>query len=272
MITSDIDKREHESMRFEELSYKDIEELVKEGYIPVIPVGSLEVHGPHLPLGTDGLVIHKLALEVAKIEKIVVLPPLYYAYVPENRHFPGTISLTAETFHKLLEEICDELGRMGFKKIVILNGHGGNIVPISLFVRELLWKRKGYKVYAINSPWGCIQDEIEKIRESEIVGHAGEIETSLVLYVNPNLVKKERIPGKAKLGPRRVVNGAETPVDWVGHALEGYVGEPGKASYEKGEKLFKVWAKRVAEFIRKIREDTYYDKVVNEYNRRSQPL
>jgi len=253
-------------MRWEGLTYGDIEEMVKEGYIPVVPIGSLEVHGPHLPLGTDALVIHKVALEVAKREKVVVLPPLYYAYVPENRHFPGTISLTGRTFLRLLEEICEELGRMGFKKIILLNGHGGNIRPLRLFVREVLNKRRRYVVYVIAEPWGLIGDVIERVRESDVVGHAGEIETSLVAYTYPELIKEEKIPkGKARLGPRSVAEWVETPVDWIGYALEGYVGEPSKANAEKGKELFSTWVERLSELIRKIKEDKLSEGILEGY-------
>ncbi len=252
-------------MRYEELTYKDVEKLVKEGYIPIIPLGSLEVHGPHLPIGTDGLVIYKVALELAKREKVVVLPPIYYTYVPENRHFPGTISLSGETFVKLLEEICDELGRMGFRKIIILNGHGGNNRPLGMFVREILWRKKDYMVYLFINPWACIYDEIERVKESKIVGHAGEIETSFVLFVRPDLVRKENIPGESKLGPIRVVEWAETPIDWIGYAIEGYVGDPRKASPEKGKKLFELWVERLAKAVRMVREDKYYEEVINRY-------
>ncbi|MEM2678204.1 MAG: creatininase family protein, partial [Thermofilaceae archaeon] len=102
-------------MNWIELAYPDIDSFDRERTVVILPVGSIEVHGPHLPLGLDGLVIYSVALEASRRSPpALVLPPLYYAYVPENRHFPGAISLSGSTFLKLLEEICDEVYRNGF--------------------------------------------------------------------------------------------------------------------------------------------------------------
>ena len=248
------------------MTYLDVKELVEKEYLPVIPIGSLEIHGPHLPLGIDGIVAHRLALEAARYEKIVVLPPIYYSYVPEHRHFPGTISLKASTFMKLLGELCDELQRMGFRKIVLLNGHGGNIAPLRTFLRERLWRR-GACVYAILAPWNLASDVIEELREGRVYGHACEIETSIALHVAPELVRRERIPlGEIPTGPRHVVNGVETPVDWVVYAVEGAVGSPSLASQDKGRKIFEKIVERLVEIFRKIREDKLCEEGLAKYS------
>lgn len=252
-------------MRFEESTYLDIKRAAEEGYVAAIPLGSLEVHGPHLPVGIDGIVAHRIALEVAKREKVVVLPPLFYAYVPENRHFPGTVSLTAPTLLTLLREVCSELERMGFRKILIINGHGGNVAPLRVFLREWLWRGRSC-VYAVTAPWSLAADVIERVRESRVTGHACEVETSIALYVVPELVRTDRIPrGEAETGPSSVVEGAETPVDWVAYAVHGFVGEPSKASHEKGEAIFSRIVERVAEIVRRIREDRLCEETLSRY-------
>ncbi|HDJ89791.1 MAG TPA: creatininase family protein, partial [Thermoprotei archaeon] len=129
-------------MKWEELTSKDIEELDKDKTVVILPIGSIEVHGPHLPLGTDTITIYYVVLKATEIEDALVLPPLYYAYVPENRNFKGTISLKSDTFLKLLEDILDEVARQGFKKFLIVNGHGGNRRPLALFLRKMLEKNK----------------------------------------------------------------------------------------------------------------------------------
>jgi len=255
-------------MQWEKLTFKDIEKLSKEDTIVVIPIGSMEIHGPHLPLGTDALVIYKLALEVAKREEALVLPPIYYACAVENRHFPGNISLKAEIFLELIESLCDEIGRNGFKKILILNGHGGNKRSLSLFIRELLWKKKRYQVYILMDPWSPIADVIDSIKETEEIGHACEIETSFILYLFPELAKLEEVKDKAKTGSAPKISYIETSVDWISYCIEGYLGDPRKASKEKGSILFNKWVERVSKVIRAIKEDKITERVLEAYFKR----
>ena len=249
-----------------ELCYPDVGLVDRERAVVVLPVGSIEVHGPHLPLGLDALVVHRVAVEAARRSPpALVLPPLYYAYVPENRHYPGTISLSGATFLKLLEEICDEIHRNGFKKILILNGHGGNTAALSLFVREMQEKGKRYLLYVWAEPWYGLWETIQEIKETEPVGHACEIETSLALYLFPQLCKLERVKGPAKLGPQQVVEGVKTMADWICYAIEGYVGDPRAATPEKGRRLFEEWVNRLAKVLDDIRSDKLYEKVMVDF-------
>jgi len=252
-------------MRWEELTYKEIKKLAEEGAIPIIPLGSLEVHGPHLPVGTDYLTIYKAALEVAKREKVIVLPPLAYTYVPENRHFPGAISLSGTTLIKVLEEICDEVYRNGFKKILILNGHGGNIRVLKLFLREMLNSHKEYLVYVLTNPLAPVQKVIEEVKETEVYGHAGEIETSVMLYLFPKLVRVKKVSGEAELGRSEVVKFTETLIDWICYAVEGYVGDPTKATKEKGKIIFNAFVEAIANVVKEIREDKIYESILMNY-------
>lgn len=258
------------SVEWVELASVDVVGFDRDKCVVVLPVGSIEVHGPHLPLGLDTLVIHRVAVEAARRSPpALVLPPLHYAYVPENRHYPGAISLSGTTFLKLLEEICDEVYRNGYKRILILNGHGGNRRPLSLFVREMQERGKRYLLYVWVEPMEGLEEVIEKLRESEPLGHACEMETSLALHLFPHLCKLERVKGPAKLGPSKVVEGVQTMADWVSYAIEGYVGDPTKARPEKGAKLFEEWVRRVADVIERIRNDTLYEKVLTDYYSRA---
>jgi len=183
-------------MLYECLTSKDVEELSKKGLVALLPVGSIEVHGPHMPVGTDSIAVYSIAKLAAEKEESVVLPPLYYAYVPENKHFPGTISLTAKTLLSLLEEICDEISRNGFKKILIVNGHGGNSHILRVFLREILNKKKDYALYAIIHPLFPIRDLIPELSEGRRVGHACELETSIGLYLFEDLIKMENVSSR----------------------------------------------------------------------------
>lgn len=252
-------------MRWEELTSKDIENIDKNNTVVILPIGSIEVHGPHLPLGTDTIMIYHVALEAAKKEGGIVLPPLYYAYVPENRHFPGTISLKTQTFLSLLEDIVDEVSRHGFKKLLIVNGHGGNRRPLRLFIRMMLEKGKNIQVYILTDPLAPVRDVINRIKETKVYEHACEIETSIVMFLAPDLVKMERVRGEAELGRRKVDEYVETMVDWQGYAIMGYVGDPTKASKEKGKEIVEHWIKEIARIIRVIKEDTIYEKLLSKY-------
>ncbi len=257
-------------MEWAELASPDVASADKERTVVILPLGSLEVHGPHLPLGLDTLVIHRVAVEAARRSPpAIVLPPLFYTYVPESRHFAGAISLSGSTFLRVLEEICDEVYRNGFRRIFILNGHGGNRRPLPLFVREMQEKGKRYLLYVWVEPLQGLEDIIEEIRESEPVGHACEVETSLALHLFPHLCRMERVKGPAKLGPPRVVEGVQTMADWVSYAVEGYLGDPTKARPEKGARLFEEWVRRVAEVIERIRNDTLYERVLDDYYARA---
>lgn len=257
-------------MRWEYLTYYDIQNINKEKTVVIIPVGSLEVHGPHLPLGTDALSIHRISLDAAEKTGSLVLPPLFYAYVPENRHFCGTITLTGNTFLKVLEEICDEIYRNGFKKILIVNGHGGNTRPLNLFLREMVAKGKKYELYILSKPWILIEDLIEEIAETKIYGHACEIETSYMMYLFPELCKLERVEKEAELGIEKIVEKIDAMTDWIGYALEGYVGDPRKATVEKGRKLYEKWVEGLVNIIEEIKKIKNYDDIMRRYYERIQ--
>ncbi|MGQ9479749.1 MAG: creatininase family protein, partial [Thermoproteota archaeon] len=175
-------------MLWEHSTSPDIEAAVEGNLVAVIPIGSIEIHGPHMPTGTDSITVYEVARRAAEREPAVVLPPFYYAYVPENRHFPGTVSLSARTLLALLEEVCDEVGRNGFRKILIVNGHGGNNSLLRVFLRDSLTRRRDYALYALIEPLAPLEEFIPRIQESELIGHACEIETSIGLYLFENLV------------------------------------------------------------------------------------
>lgn len=252
-------------MRWDHLTSKDMATLDKEETVVLVPVGSIEVHGPHLPLGTDTLAIYEVCLRAAEKTESLLVPPISYAYVPENRHFPGTITLSGEAFLRLLEEVCDEIYRNGFRKVFVVNGHGGNIRPLSLFLRDMQAKGKRYLLYILMEPWILIQDVIREVLESQRYGHACEIETSYMMFLHPYLCKLRNVTKPADLGPEKIVENVETMADWIGYAVEGYVGDPRKATAEKGRKIFNTWVERLAAVVESIKRDEIYEKVIDSY-------
>lgn len=243
--------------RWEFLTVSEFEEArEKAGRVAMVPIGSLETHGPHLPLGNDGLKIGKIADMVAQVEPVVVLPTLFYTQSYQAKLWPGALCIHSELLTALLENICDEAYRNGFEKIVLLHGHGGNTPVMEGFLRLVADKAKPYSVYSI-PPWAGLWELIEEIKETDAIGHACEMETSISLYLFPEGVNMEAVRGK--VFQRRTdldVSPASTPVDWMANWPEGPLGEPSKATVEKGEKLVKRWVEVVVDALRRIKQDT----------------
>jgi len=256
-------------MLYEYLTSLDVEEASKKGLVAILPIGSIEIHGPHMPVGTDSIAVYNIARLAAEKEESVVLPPLYYAYVPENRHSPGAISLTAKTLLSLLEEICDEISRNGFKKILIVNGHGGNTQILRVFLREILTKRKDYVLYAMIDPLFPVRDLISKLSEGRRTGHACEIETSIGLYLFGDKIKMENVKQEAEVGSTHLPKGIETPVDWQAYALQLYLGDPRKATEEKGKIIVDKLVEFLAEAVKKIKQDAEVPRILDDFYRKA---
>ena len=178
------------------LTTDDFKEIVKdENTIFIIPTGSIEQHGPHLPLLTDSIIASEIMKRVRnKIKssiKIVILPTLTYGCSFEHIDFLGTITLRLETYLKVIEDIISSLTRYGAKKIVIANAHGGN----SSILRSLVFEySQRYNIFiTIVEIFKICAEAFKKYRDSTEIGafHAGEMETSIMLYLYEEVVKKE---------------------------------------------------------------------------------
>src|SRR6202046_1032681 len=134
--------------RWDELVASDFPKaLEKSSKTCILPIGILEKHGPHSPIGTDLIHVREWAAHAVKSEYAVVFPDYFYGPINEARHQPGTFALPSNVTFELLQATCDEIARNGFDKIVILNGHGGNPEFLHFFMQSLLNKRHNYAVY-----------------------------------------------------------------------------------------------------------------------------
>ena len=254
-------------MEWVTMTADDIEAQTAE-QLCILPIGCLEPHGRHLPAGNDALIAHRWALLVAESEPAMVLPPLYYAYCKPGRHLPGTLSLCTNVLLNLLENICDEVARNGFCKILLLNCHGGNDPILDVFRQHVSDEQKAYAVYL--TPTFLMKDVIEEIRETTEWGHACEIETSLSLYLFPELCRIDRIPEVPASSEKRFdVGEAKTPFDWYASYPCAYVGDARKADAEKGRRLTEAQVERLVEVVRKIKEDRIVLETAAEYNRKA---
>ena len=168
-------------MFLEKMNYLDVEKYLKTRDTVVIPVGSIENHGKHMPLGTDTMIPHRIAELYSAMSDTVIAPTVNYGATADIVGFPGTISLGVEGLRALLERICDQLYDYGFRHFIILNGHGGNSKSIT---------EVGHHLYAkgailANLNWWLIAGEL---RPEWKGGHGGGEETAAMLAIDPSCV------------------------------------------------------------------------------------
>ncbi len=245
--------------KLEELSSpKFVQALEKSERTCVIPFGIIEKHGPHLPLGTDLMQVREMCLRAASQEYAIVFPDYYFGQINEAKHQPGTIAYSHELTWKLLQETLDELARNGVRKIVIVNGHGGNNDFLKYFNMAQLERKRDYALYLVD-PWSAeIYNAVQPKFKSTIPGgHADESETSMVMALRPGLVNLEE--GKAESGEdqKRLSHfkNISTPVDWYAGFPNHYSGQGFNGSAELGEFELQLHAKLVAEALKQIKND-----------------
>ena len=247
-------------MRWEELTAPDIDALDRDATVVLLPLGSVEQHGHHLPVGTDSHLAHAVCLAAAGLTatKIVVLPPPWYGYSPHHMRFAGTVTLPAPVLIALTEAIVDSVIAHGFRRVVIVNGHGGNANIVGVIATTLGERFYGKARIAALTYFQLAREEIAEMRESRTggMGHACEFETALMMHIHPDLVSIDRAvtlyPETGTqylttdlLGPSR----AGTYLDFKDLSPTGTLGDPSLASSEKGARFHDVVAASLAKFI-----------------------
>ena len=244
-------------MRWEGLTSPDFAKAVRETQVCILPMGVLERHGNHLPLGTDYLNAHVVATLAAEVEPAVVFPAFYFGQIFEARCFPGTVAIPPLLLLELLDAVLDEIGRNGFRKILLYNGHGGNTHWLRYFCQCALYERKPYTVYLAQWP----DDPERRARINAICPpngeHAHEEETCLMLALAPDLVKMDRVPDQpgVPLGRLKDLRGAYTGIWWYADYPEHYSGDARGASKEKARRILEIHVEALAETIRSVKED-----------------
>lgn len=244
-----------------EMSWDKVKKVALSKAIVIFPIGAIEQHGFHLPLDVDSRIPFEVAKRVAERLSsrinVIIAPPLSYGSSSHHMDFPGTLSLTTQTLIRVVEEICNCIISHGFQKILILNGHGGNIDPLKVAVRSIMDTSKAFVI--LGSYWDFCSKELSKLRESPVGGmaHAGELETSCMLALYPNLVDKSKytkcIPiWKTKYitldltESTRVNLGPYCPRDI---SATGTIGDPTVATRQKGEKFLDIIVNAFADFL-----------------------
>ena len=253
---------------FPYLTWTDIQSMPdKENVVIIQPIGAIEQHGPHLPIIVDSAIaVSVLGKALTKLDSTVpayALPPLYYGKSNEHWHFPGTITLSAQTLLTVLTEMAESIYRSGFRKLVLMNAHGGQPQVMEIAARDIHQKYEDFLVFPLFT-WRVphIARELLSPKELEFGIHAGDAETSLLLSILPEQVKMERAVAEYPHGlPEDSLLSMEgkLPFAWVTRDLtqSGVLGDATVATKEKGDRLLESvsdgWVK-VIEDIYKFRQ------------------
>jgi creatinine amidohydrolase len=245
-----------------ELTWKETESLIEKGAVVLIPTAAFEQHGYHLPLDTDATLASSVAKEVCKLSQeesvpTVMTPPIWTGFSPHHMKFPGSVTLSLNTFNAIIKEVCESLWTHGFRKILLLNGHGGNSSLLKSLVADLRFTSNIRAVTA--SYWDFAIPHIKEWRLSAPGGidHACEMETALMLYLDKNRVREQLIkeqnwfPKSKYLAGDLTIGGiVSTSFDLAEITAEGVAGDPSLATAKRGEELFKVITRDVTEFVK----------------------
>jgi creatinine amidohydrolase len=258
-------KREPElKVWLQEMRWQEIQQFRDSGGdLAVIPVGSVEQHGFHLPLGTDSMVAIRLAEDAAQRTNAVVTPALWFGWSPHHLALPGTISIRPQVLIEVLFDVLSSLATQGFKRFVIVNGHRIANIPWIQISAEKAQRELGVKV-VIYDPAYMSKEIADRIGFGE-VGHAEEIETSHMLHIMPHLVRmeiaKDYLPPERKLyhvDPRIpkdtlcYVPGTAKGLEQTAGESGGTHGRPSLATAEKGKQLHEHLLARLIEVINEL--------------------
>jgi creatinine amidohydrolase len=257
------------SAKWEELTAADFRQAIEQSKgTCLLPFGILEKHGPQLPLGTDLLNVRYAALHAAEQEYAVVFPEYYFGQIFEAKHEAGTIAYSRDLQLKLLQETTDEMARNGCKKIVIVNGHGGNESLLPFFAQSQLEKPRDYVVYV---QWGHEAPKGGPPKKDTLDMHAGQTETSTFMISHPDLVHMDRAAGESGADQKRVhlPNDVYTGIWWYARFPNHYSGDGSLANRELGEFEMKAWINAIAEAARAVKADGESLKLQNEFYEKS---
>jgi creatinine amidohydrolase len=243
------------------------------GGVCLLPLGIIEKHGPHLPLGTDLYESREIAFTAAAREYAVVFPPYFVGQIFEARHQPGAIAYSTDLMWKMLEETCKELSRNGLKKIILVNGHGGNGAFLQYFCQAQLGKQQDYVVVLFQPESNpTYAAEIKSLKKAKLDGHAGEEETSMMTYINPALVDTEALKNESGLDQDRLskLPFAYAGIWWFAKYPNHFASDINTPNKRLGELLVISDAGELAELIKFLKSDNTIQQLQEEFFTKAQ--
>ena len=265
-----LDAQTKLSPKWEELTAADFRQGIQQSKgTCLLPFGILEKHGPHLPLGTDLLNVRYASLQAAAQEYAVVFPEYYFGQIFEAKHEPGTVAYSLELQLRLLQETADEMARNGCKKLIVVNGHGGNEHLLPLFGQSQLNTPHDYVVYVLDG--GRSKPGGPGKESAGVDYHAGENETSNVLVSHPDLVHLDRASSESGGDQKRqsLPENLYTGIWWYARFPNHYSGDGSVATKELGEWNMKNWIDTIVEAIRAAKADDVSLRLQNEFYEKS---
>lgn len=241
-----------------ELTWQEAGQRLQEVDLALLPVGAIEQHGPHLPLDIDAFDADYLCRAVAKrcaAPRPLVLPLIPYGVSYHHEDFPGTISVSPETLAKFVHEVGMSAASHGIKKLIIVNGHGGN-APTLQFAAQMI-NRDAHIFTCVDS--GETSDfDIDEIAETSEDVHAGEIETSTSLALRPELVQMDKAKRSVPAFSSHYLEfSSHRSVDWYVRTAKisesGVLGDPTKATREKGERMWELMIDHLVTFVEELK-------------------
>lgn len=237
-------------------TWETFQKKVNKDTIALLPLGSTEQHGYHAPLGTDLIIAEAFVSKFADDERVIVLPSIPVSISDHHRHFPGTLWVSENTLRLYLGEILDSLSQHGINKVIIVNGHGGNMDPLKEFAKNL---KKDRDINVIVWTWfKAIEQQIIDHFHYLPPLHADELETSMLLAVSPELIRRERISETEADGSPiwgKYLNNVLLSTVVKDFSKSGSTGKPTLASEELGNKFFELGLADLNELIDEFRKN-----------------
>jgi creatinine amidohydrolase len=258
--------------KWEELTAPDFIKAISEsGGVCIIPMGILEKHGAHLPLGTDLIDVREVCARAVNQEYAIVFPQFYFGQIYEAQHQPGTIAYSPELVWNVLQETCDQLGRNGITKIILVNGHGGNNNLIPYFCQAQLASPRKYAVYMFSPEENDeFMEKVKKLRKTSTGGHADEMETSMMLSHRPDLVHLDRAASQSGEDLNRLnIPYTYTGIWWYAKYPNHYAGDGSYASKELGNLILDSEAEQLVTMIKSVKADKTVLELQNEFYEKS---
>ncbi len=279
-------------MLWENLREEEFKSAVKESKgLCILPVGCLEKHGQHLPVGTDVIHVTEIAKRASDIEKAVVFPTMYFGEKTGAGEFAGTVIFSAELRLQILKETCSEICRNGFDKILIYDGHGGNQSMISYFMRSTLYQQTGYSVFEyslgadfatpkklMNEGYDFLTSEDRKIltsytEQKKRFGHADFIETGWVYGVRPETVRLDKVYDESNESTHRFDQFSNmrinTPFAWMANYPNSYEGDMHDGMNERIARAMVIYSvNKLAQVIKFLKDETVSEEYRKEWEKK----
>jgi creatinine amidohydrolase len=254
-----------------EMIWYEIKEAAEQERVALLPVATYEDHGPHLPVDVDVVLTTEICRRAAARipAEVVLVPAVGHGYSPHHMDFHGTITIRWDTFINYVKDVCCSLAHHGFKRILVVNGHGSNTSPLDLAARLSIIEYQGGILCASVNHWGLrtVKDLGRTLRDSDYGGtsHGGEFETSLYLALKPHLVdmskavdERSPLPPSFKTdllaGTHPQGSDARLVPYWSSVTASGVMGDATKATKEKGEKFLEAAIAGLIDLIRELRQ------------------